>query len=98
MAEKFKIDEQRVKHIFRAAEGHLSNDTVANRQLLEDAANNPDNYVGTDSNGNLWFVEITVKGQQIWVRVRGDTIVNGGVNISPKTYNPATGLDDPPRK
>jgi hypothetical protein len=38
-------------HIFREAPGHLGLDTPENRQLIENTANNPANYVGTNSTG-----------------------------------------------
>lgn len=37
--------DSQLKHIFREAEGHLS-DTPTNRKLIIETANNPANYVG----------------------------------------------------
>ena len=86
------IDEKRVGHIFRDSEGHMSEDTEENRQRLEDAANNKDNYLGKDAYGNEWYAENNPDGTQTWVQVRNGKIINGGVNNIPKEYNPNIGL------
>ena len=83
------IDETRVGHIFRDAKGHFREDTDANRRLLIQAASRRENFVGTDRAGSDWYAENLADGTQIWVRVRGGKIVNGGINQSPRD---ATGL------
>ena len=80
------IDETRIEHIFRDAEGHFAEDTELNRQALLDTANRPANFVGTDRFGNAWFVEIRADGSQNWVQVRGGKITNGGINSRPRNF------------
>jgi len=41
------------------------------------------------------FAKTLPDGRQVWVRTRNDVINNGGINDLPKTYNPATGLNNP---
>lgn len=74
-----RIDEKRIEHIFRAAKGHLP-DTIANRALLENVANDSRCYVGADSHGNRRFAKALTDGREVWVVVREGVIVNGGAN------------------
>ena len=67
-------------------------DTPANRELLENVANNPQTRLGVDKWGNTWHATTDANGNQIWAQVRGNRIVNGGANNPPKTWNPSTGL------
>ncbi len=83
------IDETRVGHIFRDAVGHFRDDTDENRRLLIEVASRRANFIGTDPAGNAWFAENLADGTQVWVRVRGAKIVNGGINQSPRDF---TGL------
>ena len=80
-----------IKHIFRDAEGHIS-DTPENRALLEDVANNVENFLGTDKYGNEWYTKILEDGRQVWVESRNGSIFEGGINEIPKSWNPNTGL------
>jgi filamentous hemagglutinin len=88
------IDDKRAKHIFRDKEGHLP-DTPANRKLLEDVASDPRARLSVDKYGNEWFARTDANGNQVWAQVRGDRIINGGVNNPPRTVNPQTGLSAP---
>ena len=81
-------------HIFRDAEGHIP-DTPENRALLEDVANDPANFRGTDKYGNEWYTKIQSDGSQVWVESRNGNIFEGGVNNTPKPWNPETGLKKP---
>ncbi len=81
-----------LSHIFRNATGHLLNDTPAHRQLLIDTALDPGNFLGNDKYGTEWYAKINSDGTQIWVQVRNGIIKNGGVNQTPKPFNPQTGL------
>lgn len=83
-----------MKHIFRNAEGHLP-DTPENQSLLLDVANNENNYIGTDSYGNRWYVQNDSNGNQIWTRVRDGIINNGGINNPPRGWDSSTGLNNP---
>jgi len=85
------ISEGRLGHIFRDAEGHLL-DTPANRALLVDVANNRAARLGKDRFGNIWNAATREDGTQAWVQIRNGQIVNGGVNSTPRTFNPHTGL------
>jgi hypothetical protein len=92
--EKIDFDEGSLKHIFRDAPGHLP-DTPANRRLLRDTASNKENYLGKDRYGNNWYTETRSDGSQVWVLVRNGKIRNGGLNPTPRTFNPQTGLSSP---
>jgi hypothetical protein len=79
------------KHIFRDAAGHLA-DTSANRRIILDVANDPDNFLGTDIRGNNWYAKTRRDGSQIWVRVRNGIVDNAGMNTNPRIWDPETGL------
>lgn len=81
-------------HIFRDAEGHIP-DTPENRALLKEVANDPANFLGTDKYGNEWYTKIQSDGSQVWVETRNGNIFEGGINNTPKTWNPETGLKKP---
>ena len=81
-------------HIFRDAEGHIP-DTPENRALLEDVANDSANFRGTDKYGNEWYTKIQNDGSQVWVESRNGSIFEGGINNTPKTWSPETGLKKP---
>ena len=87
----FPQGDAQLKHIFRDAEGHLS-DTSANRKRILDVANNLDNYIGKDARGNDWYAIISEDGSQTWVRVRNGVIDNAGVNDVPRIWDSETGL------
>lgn len=81
------IAEGNAAHIFRSASGHLAQDTLANRALLQ-ATVSPGNLVRTQSlgsNGVLRTFQRTLpNGDVVWVEVRnGSAITNGGVNVAP---------------
>jgi RHS repeat-associated protein len=88
--EDIKIRENSVSHIFTNEHG-LQN-TVANRQVLLDLARSKENLLGVDKFGNEWYAQLNVEGKQIWAQVRNGEIFNGGVNNSPKSFDPLTGL------
>lgn len=83
-------NDSQIRHIFRRKNGHIP-DTPANRKLLEDVANNEENYMGVDKYGNEWYSRIQSDGSQVWVNTRNGIIQNGGVNNPPKIWNPDTG-------
>lgn len=87
-------NESIIGHIFRDADGHIT-DTPENRQLLEEVSNNTNNYLGTDKYGNDWYAQSQSDGSQIWVEVRNGIIFEGGINEEPRTWNPQTGLKKP---
>ncbi|MCI5143730.1 MAG: hypothetical protein D3909_18800 [Candidatus Electrothrix sp. ATG1] len=78
-------------HIFRNAPGHIT-DTPANRRLLRNIASDSRTTLGTDRFGNEWSARIQPDGSQVWVQTRNGVIQNGGVNQTPRNYNPDTGL------
>jgi hypothetical protein len=78
-----QIDNNRIRHIFRAARGHLP-DTPSNRRLLEMVANDPQAFLGRDNFGNDRFGRLLADGRQVWVQVREGVIVNGGANSFPR--------------
>ena len=71
-------------------------DTPENRTLLESVANNPNNYLGTDTMNTQWYAQIQSDGSQIWARVWNGSIFNGGINEVPREWNPVTGLNNNP--
>jgi hypothetical protein len=93
---RFPDNEAQVRHIFRDAPGHLP-DTSANRQLLPSVANDATATLGTDKFGNVWSARINPDGTQTWVQSRNGVIINGGVNQTPRAFNPQTGLSSPVR-
>lgn len=86
-----------LKHILTDRTGHLP-DTAENRSLLESVANDPNNYIGTDSLNTRWYAQIQPDGSQIWVCVWNGTIRNGGINMIPRIWDSATGLNNNPFK
>ncbi len=80
----YRIVENNAGHIFRDATGHLAEDTTANRALLQEAANNPANYVSTDANGVVTYRQTLPDGTQVWAEVYNGQITNGGVNSVPR--------------
>lgn len=78
------IDESRIGHIFRDAVGHFREDNAVNRQRLIDTASRRENFLDTDRFGNARYAEDLAGGTQVWVRARGNRIVNGGLNHSPR--------------
>ena len=81
-------------HIFRNSPGHLPN-TMDNLKLLEDVANDPVCYYGTDKYGTSWYGKIQPDGTQIWVQSRNHVIFDGGLNEVPLQWNADTGLKKP---
>jgi hypothetical protein len=81
-------------HIFRDATGHVA-DTPENRQLILRTASNPEHYLGTDAYGNTWHAALQPDGKQVWTVSRNGSITNAGVNQTPRTFNPQTGLSAP---
>jgi RHS repeat-associated protein len=81
---KFEIDEANTGHVFRNAPGHLAQDTAANRQTILDTANDPGNYIGTDSNGVATYRRSLPDGRQAWAEIYNGKITNGGVNDVPR--------------
>lgn len=81
-------------HIFKARDGHII-DTPQNRQLLDFVAQNPATTLGPDRYGAVWSSMTLPNNTQAWTRVLNGRIINGGINLTPKTYNPLTGLSSP---
>jgi filamentous hemagglutinin len=81
-------------HIFRHAGGHLR-DTTENRRLLLDVANDAVAQLESDQFGNRWAARVLPDNRQVWVRMRGDKIINAGVNVEPRGFDPETGLNRP---
>ena len=88
----FPTSESELRHIFRQTERHVA-DTPENRGLLLDVANDVSARLESDQYGNTWAACVLPDGQQAWVRIRADTILNGGINATPRKFNPRTGLN-----
>lgn len=84
-------DSSQLSHIFRDDVGHLTN-TSENQKTLLNLVNNPANSLGTDQFGNKWFAQTLPNGTQLWGSVRNGVIQNGGLNTTPRSFSPATGL------
>jgi hypothetical protein len=80
-----------LEHIFANRAGHLL-DTPANRKLLLDVADDAATTLGTDQFGNVWSARTLEDGRQAWTQVRNGVLQNGGVNTTPRVFNPRTGL------
>jgi len=93
---KGKIGDDRAKKIFGKREGHVS-DTPENRKILEDVANDSKTRLGADKHGTIWSSRIRDDGSQVWTQTRKGEIINGGINKTPKIFNPKTGLSAPKR-
>ena len=83
-----------IGHIFKDTEGHIP-DTPENRSLLEEVANDLDNYRGNDQYDNAWYSKILEDGRQVWIQIRDGIIFDGGINDTPKQWNPKTGYKKP---
>ena len=94
---KLPTKDSQLKHIFRNAEGHLP-DTLENRELIENVANNSANYKGKDKYGNEWYAEIQPNGSQVWIIVRNGVIQNAGKNDTPHDWDSETGYSKNPKK
>lgn len=92
----FPTNPGQTNHIFDNRPGHLI-DTPSNRVLLRDVANDSATTLGTDRFGNTWSARNLPDGRQVWVRTRNGVITNGGVNTTPRSFNPQTGLNQSTR-
>lgn len=83
------IPEGRVGHIF----------TPASRKLLQGVADDPRTTLGADKFGNTWSARTLDDGTQAWTQTRNGDLINGGLNPTPRPFNPQTGLSrlEPPR-
>jgi filamentous hemagglutinin len=71
--------------------------TPASRQLLLNIADDPSATLGTDRFGNTWCAKVLPDGRQVWVQTRNGQITNGGINTTPRTFNPQGGLSARPK-
>lgn len=87
---KFNSDPSTLGHIFRKSEGHFTENTAENRNIILQVCNDKKNCLGFDPDGNLWFAKNFHETQtQIWARVREGTITNAGLNKNVLDYDPA---------
>ena len=94
---RFPTHDSQIKHIFRKKNGHTA-DTPENRELLLRVCNDESNYMGTDQNGNRWYVQILSDGRQVWVTTRDGIIQNAGINNVALPWHEDTGLNQPRNK
>ena len=94
---RFPAHDSQIKHIFRKKNGHTA-DTPENRELLLRVCNDESNYMGTDQNGNRWYVQILSDGRQVWVTTRDGIIQNAGINNVALPWHEDTGLNRPRNK
>lgn len=85
--------ENRLRHIFRRAEGHFAEDTPVNRARLRDTVVT-EHLLGTDRYGNMWYARRLPDGRQIWVSLRDGVILNGGVNKKAHVFSRIAGLTE----
>ena len=89
---QFSDDPSVAGHIFRNAEGHLTEDTPENRQLFVDTASNGKSF-GVDQWGKEWYAQILPDERQSWVAVRNNIIVHAGVSDTPYgNFDPKRGI------
>ena len=86
--------ESELRHIFRDAEGHIP-DTPENRTLLLRVANDPAAFLGQDRYANDWSALVQQDGTHVWTQARNGKMINGGINITPRTLGGETGLSRP---
>ena len=91
---KLTIPANVASHMFGSRAGHII-DTPENRQLLIDTASDSKNLYGVDTHGNEGYAKELADGRQIWVNVRGNNITNGGINDTPRQWDPQTGFSRP---
>jgi len=87
----FPTSESELRHIFRQADGHVD-DTLENRHLLLAVANDMSARLESDQYGNSWSAKVLPDGRQAWVQMRGEKIVNAGINGISREFNSYTGL------
>jgi hypothetical protein len=68
---RIAIDETRLRHIFRIADGHFPIDSAANRRLLLGVAENPADRLGKDRFRTVWAVQETPSGSHLGSEPRG---------------------------
>jgi hypothetical protein len=90
-ASRVRIDPSRMGHIFRNSSGHFAEASPANVRAIEGTVR-PTYFRGADRHGNLWYARSNRDGTQTWAQVRGGRVVNGGLNQTPRPFNPSTGL------
>ena len=73
--------------------GEVYYDSAAHYKYRQHAGNT----LGADKYGVVWYAEMLPDGRQIWVEVRGNAIIEGGINQSPLVWNPESGLKRPDR-
>lgn len=84
-------NESQLRHMFGEREGHLL-DTFENRTLIHGLVNDPSCKLGIDSWGNEWYARTNDNGEQIWATARNGVVQNCGINETPRSFNPITGL------
>lgn len=90
-------NESQIKHIFGNRKGHLP-DTISNRNLLTQTANDKLAFKGIDKYGNSWHIKLDSEGRQIWTRSQNGIINEGGRNDIPLKWDSETGLNRNPFK
>ena len=90
----FPEAQSELRHILRPSDGHIK-DTPENRTLLLEVANDPASRLESDQHGNYWAARLLKDGRQVWVRMRGEKIINAGINAAPRNFNSITGLNRP---
>ena len=89
------IPDDAADHIFDDRPGHVP-DTPENREMLRGVADDPSTTLGRDQYGNEWSARINEDGSQTWTSARNGRITNGGVNETPRSFDPQRGLAEKP--
>jgi len=89
---RFTENNSMLNHMFRNSDGHIALDTPENRSLVESIIKDKVNFFGKDKYGTGWFAKIMEDGTQVWAKVRGNVIRDGGINKIPKVWDPQTGF------
>ncbi len=66
-----------------------------NRRLLLDVAKDPKNFLGVGKYGKSWHAKMRKDGSQVWTFSQNGEIRDGGLNMTPRSFHPETGLASP---
>jgi hypothetical protein len=75
-------DGKLANHIFSGKVGKYI-DTPANRMLISEIVNTPENYLGIDAYGKGWYAKILEDGTQAYGYTQNGIVKGAGYNLQP---------------